>query len=434
MTFVNRRPVAVDLFAGAGGFSIGMEQAGFDIAVAVEKDPIHAAVYRYNKPNTNVLCANVIEVSGENILKALEEWALCNGYSSNNLPNISLVYGGPPCQGFSSIGKRQVDDRRNNLLFEFMRIVRELQPDYFIIENVPGLLSHKYSRLVQRLLDDFKYAGYQITEPLQILDASNFGVPQKRRRVFILGNRNGIEPLCYPPVQILSVAEAITVRDAIADLPNLDDFDELLHRDWVQLSGAQLYQMQTRASDYAKRLRNLIPDEGNFAYPRWWNPRLLTSSMRTEHESSSTLRFKAVAPGKMEQTSRLKRLHWAHQCYTLRAGTDAQRGAHTSARPLHPEYPRVISVREAARLHSFPDWYRFHVTKWHGFREVGNAVPPMLARSLGKQVITVLSHTPTVPETTLELGDPNLLEFDNNRAVMHWLGVQRASRKKSSVR
>ncbi|HAA30676.1 MAG TPA: DNA (cytosine-5-)-methyltransferase [Cyanobacteria bacterium UBA8553] len=414
------RPIAVDLFAGVGGFSLGIEQAGFDVAVAVEKDPIHAAVYSYNKPNTNVLCADATKVSGEDILKALRDWDKSHGCNFQNNPNIALVFGGPPCQGFSAIGKRNVDDKRNNLVFEFWRLVKELQPDYFIMENVPGLLSHRYSNLVQKLLDDFKDAGYQIAEPVQILDASDFGVPQKRRRVFILGNRTEMEPLCYPPVPILSQKRRVTVEDAIADLPNLDDFEELLHRDWVQLSRAQLYQMQTRASDYAKRLRNLIPDEDNFAYPRWWNPQLLTSSMRTEHESSSKLRFKTVAPGKMEQISRLKRLHWEHQCYTLRAGTDAQRGAHTSARPLHPEHPRVISVREAARLHSFPDWYRFHVTKWHGFREVGNAVPPILARALGKQVITAISHTPSVPETTLSLKTPNLLEFNTKKAFMYW--------------
>lgn len=418
------RPIAVELFAGAGGLSLGMEQAGFDIAVAVEDDPVCAAVYKYNKPNTNVLRANVIETSGEDILKAVADW---NNRKDNK---ISVICGGPPCQGFSNIGKRNVDDTRNNLVFEFCRLVKQLKPDYFVMENVPGLLSHKYKGILLKLISDFKEAGYQITEPVQILDASFFGVPQKRRRVFILGARHGNQLPTYPvpPLFIEKPNHLITVREAIADLPNLDDFEELLERDWVELSVSQLYRMQKNASDYARILRNLVEDERDFSYPRWWNPKLLTNSWRTEHDYESRQRFAGTAPGKMEQTSRLKRLHWEKQCCTLRAGTDAKRGAHTSARPLHPEYARVISVREAARLHSFPDWFRFHATKWHGFREVGNSVPPLLARAIGSKVIKAMGHTPERPTSTLSLGDSSLLNFETREAALHWTNLKYAVR------
>jgi DNA (cytosine-5)-methyltransferase 1 len=174
-------------------------------------------------------------------------------------------------------------------------------------------------------------------------------------------------------------------------------------------------------------LRNLIEDENDFSYPRWWNQKLLTSSWRTEHDHESETRFQSVAQGRMEATSRLKRLHWEQTCYTLRAGTDAKRGAHTSCRPLHPKYPRVISVREAARLHSFPDWFRLHVTKWHGFREVGNAVPPLLGRVIGEQVIKAMDHKPCRPETTLELGDSKLLEFETREAALYWTKLKYTS-------
>lgn len=415
----SNRPIAIDLFAGAGGFSLGMEQAGFDVAVAVDSDPICAAVYKYNKPSTKVLRANIEETSSQDILNALSSWR-----KGEN--QISVIFGGPPCQGFSIIGKGDPKDPRNNLVFEFCRLVTDLQPQYFVMENVPGLLSHKYKGLLEKLINKFKEAGYQITEPIQILDASLFRVPQKRRRVFILGALKGNKPVEYPriPLEIEQPSKPTTVREAIADLPNLDDFEELKDRDWIELSGSCLYRMQKSASEYVRHLRNLVEDENDFSYVRCWNPRLLTGSWRTEHDEESRTRFQAVAQGKMEPISRLKRLSWESTCYTLRAGTDAKRGAYTSSRPLHPKYPRVISVREAARLHSFPDWFRLHVTKWHGFREVGNAVPPLLGRTIGEQLMKAMGYKPHRPETTLELGDKKLLEFETQEAALYWTKVK----------
>jgi DNA (cytosine-5)-methyltransferase 1 len=243
----SNRPIAIDLFAGAGGFSLGMEQAGFDVALAVDADPICTAVYKYNKPSTNVLRADIAETSSQDILNALSNWR-------KGKNQISVIFGGPPCQGFSKIGKGDPNDTRNNLVFEFCRLVTELQPCYFVMENVPGLLSHKYKGLVENLISKFKEAGYQITEPIQILDASLFKVPQKRRRVFILGALKGNKPVEYPrvPLEIEQPNNRTTVREAIADLPNLDDFEELKDRDWVELSGSCLYRMQKTASDYAR--------------------------------------------------------------------------------------------------------------------------------------------------------------------------------------
>ena len=431
----SRRPVAIDLFAGAGGFSLGIEQAGFDVAVAVEQDPVHAAVYAFNFPHTKVLCTDVATLSGQDVREAVEAWASARGEWSGNkgyhisTTPIDLVFGGPPCQGFSFIGKRQLDDVRNNLVFEFCRLVKELQPRYFVMENVPGLCQPKYSDVFQQLLTNFKAAGYEVTEPVEVLDAANFGVPQKRRRLFVMGAQVGETVLTYPEPEVrsaesssasLSHSHYMTVRDAIADLPNLDDFTELHNTDCIQLTSAQLYQMQARATLYVKKLRNLTSDAHNFAYSRWWNPQLLTSSTQTHHTETSIQRFQETPSGKLEPKSRLRRLDWNKPCHTLRAGTGADRGAYTSPRPIHPDYPRVISVREAARLHSFPDWFRFHATKWHGFREVGNAVPPLLARALGSQAITALQVNPSVPTTLLELGDTELLKFKHLQACKYW--------------
>lgn len=426
--------MAVDLFAGAGGFSLGIEQAGFDVAVAIEHDPIHAAVYAFNFPHTKVLCADVAKLSGHAIQKAVAEWTATNGQwrgetsdGTSKIP-IDLVFGGPPCQGFSTIGKGQIDDVRNTLVFEFCRLVKELQPCYFVMENVPGLRGSKYSPILERLLSEFQAAGYEVTEPVQVLDASHFGVPQQRRRLFILGTRVGLNQLGYPepelPPALATCKESpsyyVTVEDAIADLPNLDDFAELYTTDCIQLSAAQLYQMHEKATLYVQMLRDLTPDPSNFAYSRWWNPRLLTNSIRTQHTETSIERFQNTPQGQLEPISRLRRLDWNKPCYTLRAGTGSDRGAYTSPRPIHPDYPRVLSVREAARLHSFPDWFRCHITKWHGFREVGNAVPPLLARALGRQIINILEVKPVMPATPLELGNPQLLRFSQLQASKYW--------------
>ncbi|NEP62795.1 MAG: DNA cytosine methyltransferase [Symploca sp. SIO2G7] len=413
-----RRPLAIDLFAGAGGFSLGIEQAGFDIAVAVEQDPIHAAVYSFNFPHTRILCQDVAQLSAQYIQKAAEKWATDNRLPGNN--QIDLVIGGPPCQGFSNIGKRQVDDIRNQLVFEFCRLVKELQPRYFIMENVSGLCQERYQPLFEQLLNQFQAAGYTITEPVQLLNAANFGVPQKRGRLFILGAQVGIGKLAYPKPELTQESPYLTVRDAIADLPNLDDFTELRKSDTVQLTPKQVSLIKAQAMPYVEKLRNIITEPDNFAYPRHWNPELLTSSMQTQHNQTSIERFKETLPGTLEPISRLRRLNWEQPCYTLRAGTGKERGSYTSPRPIHPHYPRVISVREAARLHSFPDWFRFHITKWHGFRQVGNAVPPLLGRVLGRQIMEALQVEPSVPIAPLALGDSQLLRLNLLQASQYW--------------
>lgn len=393
---LRKRPIAIDLFAGVGGFSLGIEQAGFDVAVAVERDPIHAAVYSRNSPHTEVLCKDVTKLSGQEIREvvAKKRSFLLNTSAEAESPEIDLVIGGPPCQGFSMMGKRRFDDDRNGLVFHFCRLVTELAPRYFVMENVPGMCQGKHSVYLELLCRQFKSAGYQITEPVQVLNAADFGLPQNRRRLFLLGARAGETPLEYPQQTCM---QKTTVRDAIADLPNLDEFPELSNNDAVMLSLAQLRQMEASASFYAKKLLAAIAEPDNFAYPRQWNRLMLTSSMQTQHTARSIERFANTLPGETEPISRLRRLKWEGLSHTLRAGTDSKSGSHTSPRPIHPKYPRVISVREAARLHSFPDWFRFHPTKWHGFRQVGNAVPPLLGRAVGNQVISALDFVPLAP-------------------------------------
>jgi DNA (cytosine-5)-methyltransferase 1 len=407
------RPVAVDLFAGAGGFSLGIEQAGFDVLVAVEHDPVHACTYSFNFPLTRVVVADISKISGD-VIREAATYAYRSHYPqaiSSWDGRIDLVFGGPPCQGFSIMGKRSLDDERNNLVFHFYRLVTELSPSYFVMENVPGMAIGQYKSWCTQLKTQFEQAGYQVQ--VQILNAADFGVPQRRRRLFFLGSQHQVTPVSVPQ----PYPTFVTVKDAIADLPDVEEFPELLFTDEVLLSDHQLLQLQQKASDYALLLRG--ESSSDFAYRRLWNPQLLTSSMRTQHKQNSIARFAAMLPNQREPISHLRRLDLNGLSHTLRAGTGVERGSYTSPRPIHPTRSRVISVREAARLHSFPDWFRFHQTKWHGFRQVGNAVPPLLAQAIGHQAIAALKITPAIPHS-IDLGSTQLLRLRNTEAVAYW--------------
>lgn len=393
------RPIGIDLFAGAGGLSLGFEQAGFDIAAAVEIDPIHCATHEYNFPNTKTICGSVVDLTGQDI----------RSLSGLGDRDIDVVFGGAPCQGFSMIGKRALDDHRNQLVFHYVRLVHELKPKYCVFENVKGLTLGKHKQFLTELIEALENEGYQVLSPYRVLNAAHFGVPQSRERLFLIAARKDQAVPTYPT----ALESRVTVRDAIADLPDADQFEVLTNSDTVRV------EWET-SSAYARRLRGLEKDQGDFSYKRVFDPEILTCSLRTSHTEESKARFLATTPGKTEQISRFLRLDPEGLCNTLRAGTDSARGAHTSPRPIHPVYPRVLTVREAARLHSYPDWFRMHITKWHGFRQIGNSVPPLLGRAVASSIIQALGITPSKPKGTMKLGDPKLLAMNMGEAAAYF--------------
>lgn len=394
------QPIGVDLFAGAGGLSLGFEQAGFDVIAAVEYDPIHAATHEYNFPNCATICRSVADINGNHI----------RSYSRIGDKDVDVVFGGAPCQGFSMIGKRAFDDPRNHLVYHFVRIVSELKPKYFVFENVRGLTVGEHKKFLEEIIAEFKTKGYTVREDYQVLNAVNFGVPQDRQRLFLMGAREGQRLPDYPVKthEMLSVnldlgfAETTpTVWEALSDLPEADDYSELLDRDWVEAEF-------NKPSDYASHLRQKT-EEGRLC-------NLLTSSLRTIHTELSKERFRATSPGETEAVSRFLKLDPNGVCNTIRAGTASDRGAFTSPRPIHPFTPRCITVREAARLHSYPDWFRFHVTKWHGFRQVGNSVPPLLGQAVASKIMEQVSSKATT-EKIHTVGDVRFLEFKMSDAA-----------------
>ena len=372
-----KRPIAIDLFCGAGGMSLGFEQAGFDVALALDNDPTHLESYSANFPRCNTGRADISKIKGKDILSR----------AKLAKRDIHVLFGGPPCQGFSLIGKRRIDDPRNGLIYHFARLVRELKPLYFVMENVEGIVLGKASEILQSFLRRVKRTGYDVVDPIQLLDASNFGVPQRRRRVFVLGYQRGLVAPRYPePTSVNNGNGKINspcVWDAIGDLPIVDDFEELLTADVY-------YGQLGSASKYARILRGDRRDPEDRSRKRKRKSESLTGCSRTVHTPETIRRFSKTSPGSFEPISRFHRLTKEGLALTLRAGTGRSYGSFTAPRPIHPLYPRCITVREAARLHSLPDWFRFHPTKWHGFRQVGNSVPPLLARVVAQSIFQSL--------------------------------------------
>lgn len=384
------RPIGIDLFAGAGGLSLGFEKAGFDIVAAVEIDPIHCATHEFNFPYCKTICRSIAEVTGDDVRRL-------SGIGGRE---IDVVFGGAPCQGFSLIGKRALDDPRNELVYHFVRLVLDLRPAYFVFENVRGLTIGQHREFLEEIISAFRKANYEILLPYQVLNAADFGVPQDRRRLFLIGARSGNRLPFYPR----PARNRITVSEAIADLPDADNFPELLERDWTRVEFGS-------PSAYAGRLRDIDSVLSDFGYRRKFDRDVMTSSLRTAHTPISRKRFSETLCGKTEPISRFLKLDPEGICNTLRAGTASDRGAFTSPRPIHPYFPRCITNREAARLHSYPDWFRFHVTKWHGFRQIGNSVPPLLAQAVATEIVRAAGIRPTVPERILKMDEPTLLEM-----------------------
>jgi len=346
--------------------TLGFEAAGFDVKVAVELDPIHAAVHALNFPTSKTICEDVTNLTSEVLLTHIKEH------------EVDIIFGGPPCQGFSLIGKRQRDDPRNLLISEFMRVVKEVKPKYFVMENVEGLIRGSSVEYLRTIIDDIRQAGYDVVDPIKVLNAKDYGIPQNRKRIFVIGYRKGLSAPQYP----VGTGVTTSVWDAISDMPDVEQYEYLLHSD------IYLGNLKRNPSKYAMLLREDI-DRSMFK-SGIDSIAGISGCRRTNHSTSVIGRFENTAQGACEPISRYFRLPINGVSNTLRAGTGASHGSYTAPRPIHPILPRCITVREAARIHSFPDWFQFHHTIWHGFREIGNSVPPILSNAVAKEIMKVL--------------------------------------------
>ena len=337
----------VDLFSGCGGFSLGAHQSGFKVVAAYDNDRVLTSSYSYNFPETQLVLDDICGVTASSVLAAAKG-------------EVDGIIGGPPCQGFSDIGRRLPEDPRSLLLMEFFRIVQEVRPAFFAMENVRGLAYVKTRDVLESALS-MVADEYAVFGPV-LLNAADFGAATNRPRLFVIGihkdKGDGVGVGDFDMYE----RHAATVRAAISDL---EDAETVPTED-----GFDTWKITKRGRPFEYSLGLRAPD------------RLFTSHRRTEHCKEVVARFYTVRQGSVDPVGRHPRLAWEGQCPTLRAGTGPDRGSHQSLRPIHPEHPRVITVREAARLQGFPDSHRFHKTVWHSFRMIGNSVSPIMARVL----------------------------------------------------
>jgi DNA (cytosine-5)-methyltransferase 1 len=384
-------PTAVDLFSGAGGIALGLCNAGFNVVYCADVDRACEATHKRNLPAIPFERTAVEDIKGADILRA----------SGLRRGELDLLIGGPPCQGFSIIGQREIWDPRNGLFREFIRIAEELKPKCLVIENVTGLATLAAGRVLADIRDAFRKAGYNI-ECAELL-AAQYGVPQMRWRMFFIGwrldqgksggfpqpthGRAGIGDLV--PNRTITPAESagfVTIREAIGDLAAIEA-GEIGTSYCRRPSGSYQEAMRETApplvaNHYAPRLspqniarlRALKPGQDWRDLPRRLLPPSMQRALRKDH------------------TRRYRRMQWLGVARTIITRfRDPKSGEYT-----HPEQHRTISIREAARIQSFPDWFIFEGGYSQQYDQVGNAVPPLLAKAVGMELREMLSGRRTI--------------------------------------
>jgi DNA (cytosine-5)-methyltransferase 1 len=363
---------AVDLFAGVGGLSLGAVRAGFDLRGAIEKDPIAIETHRINFPRSVHLREDVSLLRGDALLSDI-------GWDRGK--SLDGLIGGPPCQGFSTIGRQGSEDSRNLLFHHFFRLVAEIRPRFFLAENVPGIMAPKFDHIRARALAQVPQS-YVLFPPFKVR-ASDFGAATIRTRVFFLGIDSASAEIPKSMSFRNLGSTSPSVRQALSGLPSIK-------KNW--LNEEQTWQKvgELPAGPFFERVSGHIPMGigSAAALARLRIDRKVSGCLATAHAAGTIERFATLAQGEVDSVYRSKRLEPGGLCPTLRAGTGPERGSFQAVRPIHPYSPRVITTREAARLQGFPDWFQFHRTKWHSFQQIGNSISPLVAEA----VLTAISE------------------------------------------
>ena len=343
----------IDLFTGVGGLSLGFEQAGFDVVIANEYDATIAQAYIKNRKNPNMIVADITK------LPMKETFGKYRG-------QIDLVIGGPPCQGYSQKGQRKIiNDPRNFLFRYFVNVVKEVFPRYFVMENVPTLLTAEKGYFKNELITMFTELGYIINA--QVLCAADYGVPQNRNRAFIIGKRDSNNMVDMP----IKTEMRTTIWDAISDLAYCESGEGKEVSDYTNQAKSK-YQALMR-KDSQKIFNHVATNHSKITLKRlaMIPPKGGKNFLPPEHLT------KSIYSGTWE------RMDADDVCVTITTRFDTP----SSGRFTHPYLDRAITIREAARIQSFPDTFRFYGTKSSQMKQVGNAVPPMLSKAIAESII-----------------------------------------------
>ena len=378
-------PIVIDLFCGAGGLSDGLSQAGFKPVVGIDFDRHAIATYKANHPDSLALHRDIATITAEELVDA------AGG------KDVDLIAGGPSCQGFSTVGKRVEDDPRNALFKHFARIVRDVRPKFFLMENVKGLLAYRKGYFRQLIGESFEAAGYRVIS--RVVCAADYGVPQLRHRIVFIGTRLDV-PLTFPepthsgPMELweAKLAPHITVGEAIGDLPLMRGNLDL--EKWEYASPPQnAFQRYAR---HGGRSRFVTLHQSNGASENAMEVVRLVKegqgirSIPVDLLPERFRRMRRIADGNFRRdcTTLYHRLARSSPAYTI---TCYFRNV-ASGPFVHPIEDRSLSYREAARLMSFRDSYKFCGSLLP--RQIGNAVPPLLAKALGKHILSMLAASP----------------------------------------
>jgi len=342
--------LGIDIFSGAGGLSLGAINAGIRIPYAIENDLASAKTFKRNHPETEVINSDIREIDPTQL----------------NIKNPFIIFGGPPCQGFSTSNRqtRTLDNKNNSLFEEFVRFVSDLSPEWFLFENVEGIVGFNKGQTLSLIRKSFEKLGYKVVS--EVLTASDYGVPQNRNRFIMVGNKLGIE-FKFPEKS----EEKISVLEAISDLPELANGQM---EDTLSYNG--------EASSYGKKLRN--------------GSKYSLQNFVSRNQDYVIERYKHISPGE----------NWRaipqHLMLNYKVRDNCHSGIYKRLNPdkpsvvisnyrknmlIHPTQNRGLSVREAARIQSFPDDFVFEGTLMHIQQQIGNAVPPILAEVIFKQII-----------------------------------------------
>lgn len=346
------KPKVIDLFAGVGGLSLGFEQHGFDVVLANEYDESIATAYKKNHTSTKMIVGDITKLDLEDTFGLYKNVA-------------DVVIGGPPCQGFSQKGQRKtIHDERNFLFKYYVKVVELVKPRYFVMENVPNLLTAEGGYFRKEIAELFNSMGYSLK--MGVLNASDYGVPQNRRRAVIIGKRDGEAPDLPIPKRT-----KVNIWDAISDLAYLESGEG---------EEEQGYRNEPQSS-YQKKLRK--------------GSKVLYNHVVTKHSRLALERLAMIPPNAGKEV--LPEEHLTKSIYSgtwtrmrkeeISVTITTRFDTPSSGKFTHPFLNRAITVREAARIQSFPDNFIFVGNKGSQMKQVGNAVPPLLAGAIAEVII-----------------------------------------------